>query len=69
MSDNQRILDKLDELQENVVQIRTLLVPPGGKSLPTRVEELERFQWRATGVLGVAMLGVEGLWHWLKHKP
>jgi len=67
--DNQRIYEKLDELSQGLTEIKTLLVPPGGKSLPTRVEELERFQWRATGVLGVAMVGVEGLWHWLKHKP
>lgn len=66
MSDNQRILDKLDEMAVDVATIKTLLVPPGGKSLPTRVEELENFKWKATGALGVLMVALESGWHWLK---
>lgn len=65
MSDNERIFSKLDELSQHVTEIKTLLVPPGGKSLPTRVEELEKFQWKASGVLGLAALSFEGIWHWL----
>ena len=68
MSDTDRILNKLDELHTDVVQMKTLLNPPGGKSLPTRVEELERFQWKASGVLGVFLVSLEGLWHWLAHR-
>lgn len=66
MSDTDRILNKLDELHSDVVQMKTLLVPPGSRSLPTRVEELEKFQWRATGVIGVAMLALQGAFHWLR---
>ncbi len=69
MSDNQRILDKLDAMAADVAQIKGALWPDEGQ--PSRITEaehrLDKLEgWRNYLVGGWAVLSA-GLLHYLKH--
>lgn len=51
-----------------LITLETLLVPPGQRSLPARVESLEKWNYRATGALSLVTLAFTGALHWLSGK-
>lgn len=78
MPDHQ-VLNAINDLRDTVTSgqtatiarlttLETLLMPPRGRSLPERVESLEKWNYKASGALGLLVLGFEGLTHWLGSK-
>lgn len=56
------------ETLERLTTLETILLPPNARSLPERVETLERWNYRAAGAMGLATLAFEGAMHWLSGK-